>query len=36
VPNHVCAAVNLADELIVVADGRPLGRWPVAGRAANN
>ena len=31
VPNHVCAAVNLADEL-VLTDG---GRWPVVGRGAN-
>jgi D-serine deaminase-like pyridoxal phosphate-dependent protein len=31
VPNHVCAAVNLADEL-VLTDG---GRWPVVARGAN-
>lgn len=35
VPNHVCAAVNLADELVVVADGAAVDRWPLAGRAAN-
>lgn len=35
VPNHVCAAVNLADELIVTAHGRIVDRWAVAGRGAN-
>ncbi|WP_433089410.1 alanine racemase [Dactylosporangium sp. CA-052675] len=34
-PNHVCAAVNLADELIAVSGGRVAGRWPVAARNAN-
>ncbi|MGI8750989.1 MAG: alanine racemase [Acidimicrobiales bacterium] len=34
-PNHVCAAVNLADELIITADGRVVDRWAVAGRGAN-
>jgi len=31
-PNHVCAVVNLADELVVVDDDRVLDRWPVAAR----
>jgi D-serine deaminase-like pyridoxal phosphate-dependent protein len=30
VPNHVCLAVNLADELVPVRDGVVTGRWPVA------
>jgi D-serine deaminase-like pyridoxal phosphate-dependent protein len=29
VPNHVCLAVNLADELVAVRDGEIVGRWPV-------
>ncbi len=35
VPNHVCAAVNLADELVVVENGEVTGRWVVAARGAN-
>ena len=35
VPNHVCAAVNLADELIVVQDGAVVDAWAVAARGAN-
>jgi D-serine deaminase-like pyridoxal phosphate-dependent protein len=34
-PNHVCAAVNLADELVAVAPGRTAGHWRVAARGAN-
>lgn len=34
-PNHVCAAVNLADELLVVRAGAVVDRWPVAARGAN-
>jgi hypothetical protein len=34
VPNHCCAAVNLADDLWVEADGT-LGSWPVAARGRN-
>ncbi|HVE27242.1 MAG TPA: D-TA family PLP-dependent enzyme, partial [Sporichthya sp.] len=34
-PNHVCAAVNLADELVVVRAGQVVDRWPVAARGAN-
>ncbi len=35
VPNHCCAAVNLADELIVVVDGAAFGAWTVLARGAN-
>ncbi len=34
-PNHVCPAVNLVDELVVVADGVEVDRWAVAARGAN-
>ena len=36
IPNHVCAAVNLANELVVMDDGAVVERWPVAARGANN
>nr|MBA3745638.1 D-TA family PLP-dependent enzyme [Sporichthya sp.] len=36
VPNHVCAAVNLADELIVVHAGVVTETWRVAARGANS
>jgi D-serine deaminase-like pyridoxal phosphate-dependent protein len=32
VPNHVCSAVNLAEELVVVADGTVTDVWPVDAR----
>jgi len=35
VPNHVCNAVNLVDELVAVQDGVLVDRWPVAARGAN-
>lgn len=35
VPNHVCTAVNLADEYVVVRDGQPVHRWPVDARGRN-
>lgn len=35
IPNHVCTAVNLADELHVVRDGQVVGRWPVSARGRN-
>lgn len=35
VPNHVCNAVNLHDELVVVRAGAVVDRWPVAARGAN-
>jgi len=34
-PNHVCTLVNLADELVVVRQGRAVERWAVAARGAN-
>ncbi|HZG89151.1 MAG TPA: alanine racemase [Pseudonocardia sp.] len=34
-PNHVCAAVNLADELIVLDGAAVVDRWAVAARGAN-
>ncbi|MGO4384684.1 alanine racemase [Specibacter sp. RAF43] len=36
VPNHVCAAVNLADELVVIRDGAMIDAWAVAARGRNN
>jgi D-serine deaminase-like pyridoxal phosphate-dependent protein len=35
-PNHVCAAVNLVEELVVVSGGMEVDRWPVAARGAND
>ena len=35
VPNHVCNAVNLVDELVVVQGGQVVDTWPVAARGAN-
>jgi D-serine deaminase-like pyridoxal phosphate-dependent protein len=35
VPNHVCSAVNLAEELVVVRGGVVLDHWRVAARGAN-
>lgn len=35
-PNHVCAAVNLADELVVLAQGAEVDRWAVAARGRNS
>ena len=35
VPNHVCAAVNLADSLTVVRDRLVVDVWPVSARGAN-
>ena len=32
VPNHVCSAVNLAEEIVVVADGVVTDVWPVDAR----
>jgi D-serine deaminase-like pyridoxal phosphate-dependent protein len=34
-PNHVCAAVNLADVLVVTADGAVVDEWQVAARGRN-
>ena len=35
VPNHVCTAVNLADELYVIQGGSVVDRWAVRARGAN-
>jgi D-serine deaminase-like pyridoxal phosphate-dependent protein len=35
VPNHVCNAVNLVDEVAVCHAGEVADRWPVAARGAN-
>ena len=35
IPNHVCNAVNLADELIIVQDSKHMDSWLVAARGAN-
>ncbi|MFN8594215.1 MAG: alanine racemase [Thermomicrobiales bacterium] len=32
IPNHVCPAVNLTDELTIVRDGKVIDHWPVAAR----
>jgi D-serine deaminase-like pyridoxal phosphate-dependent protein len=32
IPNHVCPAINLMDELAIVRDGRVIDRWPVTAR----
>lgn len=34
-PNHVCIAVNLADDLVAVRQGRETEVWAVAARGAN-
>lgn len=36
IPNHVCAAVNLANELLVVRDGAVIDAWPLIARGANS
>jgi D-serine deaminase-like pyridoxal phosphate-dependent protein len=36
VPNHVCTAVNLTDELLIVRDGAVVDTWPVMARGANS
>jgi D-serine deaminase-like pyridoxal phosphate-dependent protein len=35
VPNHVCNAVNLADDLVITSRGEVVDRWRVAARGAN-
>jgi D-serine deaminase-like pyridoxal phosphate-dependent protein len=32
IPNHICPAVNLTDELVMVRDGHVVDRWPVTAR----
>jgi D-serine deaminase-like pyridoxal phosphate-dependent protein len=34
-PNHVCAAVNLADQLMIISDGVVVNQWQVAARGKN-
>lgn len=36
VPNHVCNAVNLVDQLVAVQGGRMVACWTVAARGANH
>jgi D-serine deaminase-like pyridoxal phosphate-dependent protein len=36
IPNHVCLAINLVDEVAVVSQGRLVDRWAVAARGKNN
>lgn len=36
IPNHVCLAMNLVDEVTVVRDGAVVDRWMVAARGRNN
>ena len=35
-PNHVCAAVNLANELLILQNGTVVDSWAVAARGANS
>jgi D-serine deaminase-like pyridoxal phosphate-dependent protein len=35
IPNHVCNAVNLADELVIVRQGKHVDTWPVVARGLN-
>ncbi|MFF7992577.1 alanine racemase [Kitasatospora xanthocidica] len=35
IPNHVCVAVNLVDDVAVVRDGKLVDRWRVAARGRN-
>lgn len=35
VPNHVCNAVNLADEYVIFSDGDPVDTWGVSARGMN-
>jgi D-serine deaminase-like pyridoxal phosphate-dependent protein len=32
IPNHICPAVNLTDELVVIHNGHVVDHWPVAAR----
>ncbi|WP_427135957.1 hypothetical protein [Pseudarthrobacter sp. S9] len=36
IPNHVCLAMNLVDEVTVVRNGLVVERWTVAARGRNN
>jgi D-serine deaminase-like pyridoxal phosphate-dependent protein len=35
IPNHVCLAINLVDEVAVVKQGQLVDRWRVAARGRN-
>jgi D-serine deaminase-like pyridoxal phosphate-dependent protein len=35
IPNHVCNAVNLTEELVIVEQGKHVDTWPVVARGAN-
>ncbi len=35
IPNHICTAVNLFDEYVVVEDGRVVDRWELIARGKN-
>jgi D-serine deaminase-like pyridoxal phosphate-dependent protein len=35
IPNHVCLAINLVDEVAVVSQGKLVDRWTVAARGKN-
>ena len=35
IPNHVCTAVNLADDLVIVAAGAVVNTWRIAARGKN-
>jgi len=35
IPNHICTAVNLFDEYVVVDDGRVVDRWELVARGRN-
>ena len=36
VPNHACPVVNLADELVIVENGKIVDCWPVDARCRNH
>ena len=35
IPNHICPAINLADELVIVRDGHVVDTWKIAARGKN-
>jgi D-serine deaminase-like pyridoxal phosphate-dependent protein len=32
IPNHICPAINLTDDLLIIRDGQIVDTWPVAAR----
>ncbi|GAT88261.1 D-serine deaminase-like pyridoxal phosphate-dependent protein [Paenarthrobacter nicotinovorans] len=36
VPNHVCVAINLVNDVSIISDGKIVDRWRVAARGKNN